>query len=36
MQMDEGDARLLEPATERIIGALSGLPMRSVMGSLKR
>jgi hypothetical protein len=36
MQVDKGDARLLEPLTERIImGAVSGLPMRLVKGSLK-
>jgi hypothetical protein len=30
----KGIARLLLPVTERIIGALSGLPMRSIMGSV--
>jgi hypothetical protein len=30
MQMDEGDSRLLEPVTQRIIGCASGLPTRSV------
>jgi hypothetical protein len=36
MQMDAGDARLLEPVTERIIGCAFGVANGAVMGSLKR
>jgi hypothetical protein len=35
MQVDEGDARLLGPVSWRIMGAVSGLPMRLVLGLFK-